>query len=165
MEALKYTLSLAQLKYKVEPSAVVVVPLSASDTDLFTNVYVVPPTFLSAGSGGGAGAGAGAGGPGGSFLGSGGWAAAAERARLSERNAKEVLEGFGVVFGAGTSATFNPNSSQLIVKQTQDQMELVEAVIDSIRGVRTSRSSWRRSLLRWPGKSEMNLDSTGSWDL
>ena len=130
VEALKYTLSLAQLKYKVEPNAVVVLPLSASDTDLYTNVYVVPPTFLSSGGGGGGGGGGGA--PADPFSepagGGGGGAAAAVR-----RSAKEVLEGYGVVFGPGATATFNPNSSQLIVKQTQDQMELVEAVIDTLR--------------------------------
>ncbi|NLT72173.1 MAG: hypothetical protein GXX91_15975, partial [Verrucomicrobiaceae bacterium] len=38
-EALRYTTSLAQLKYKVEPFAVKVVPISTPDADLFTNVY------------------------------------------------------------------------------------------------------------------------------
>ncbi len=46
-EALRYTTSLAQLKYKVEPHAIVILPLSQPDADLFTNVYRVPPTFLS----------------------------------------------------------------------------------------------------------------------
>ncbi len=131
VEALRYTLALANLKYKVESNAVVVVPLSAPDKELYTNIYVVPPNFLSSG-GGGAGAGGGGGAPVDPFAApaaDGGGAGPAVR-----KNAKEVLESYGIVFGQGASATFNPQTSQLIVRQTQDQMELVEAVIDSIRG-------------------------------
>ncbi|MCB1232010.1 MAG: type II and III secretion system protein [Verrucomicrobiae bacterium] len=131
VEALRYTLALANLKYKVEPNAVVVVPLSTPDKELYTNIYVVPPNFLSA-NGGTGGGGGGGGGPVDPFAApadAGGAAGPAVR-----RNAKEVLESYGIVFGQGASATFNPQTSQLIVRQTQDQMELVEAVIESIRG-------------------------------
>jgi general secretion pathway protein D len=130
VEALRYTLALANLKYKVEPNAVVVLPLSQPDADLFTNVYVVPPTFLS--TGGGAPAAGGGAAPVDPFAAApaagGGGAGPALK-----KTAKEVLESYGVVFREGASATFNPQTSQLIVRQTQDQMELVEAVIDSIR--------------------------------
>lgn len=126
-EALRYTTNLAQLKYKVEAHAVVVVPLSTPDADLFTNVYVVPPTFLSMGSGGGGG---------------GGGAAAADpfaapvetggTVLKGRSTAKEILESAGITFGTGASAIYNPGTSQLIVRNTQDQIELVEAYIDSI---------------------------------
>ncbi|MGB0152883.1 MAG: Amuc_1098 family type IV pilus outer membrane protein [Verrucomicrobiales bacterium] len=126
-EALRYTTSLASLKYKVEPNAVLVVPISTPDKDLFTNVYVVPPTFLSTGAGGGGG---------------GGGAAAADPfadpvapsglAAAARPTAKTVLENAGISFPAGASAIYNKTSSQLIVRNTQDQMELVEAYIDSI---------------------------------
>lgn len=126
-EALRYTTSLAQLKYKVEPQAVLVVPLSRPDQDLFTNVYVVPPTFLSADLGGGGGGGAAAADPFADPVDAGGGAGPIKR-----RNAKEILESAGITFGAGASAIYNPATSQLIVRNTQDQMELVEAYIDSI---------------------------------
>lgn len=130
VEALRYTLSLANLKYKVEPNAVVVVPLSTPDRELYTNIYVVPPNFLSAEGGGGGGGGGG--GPVDPFAapdpGGGGGGP------VGRKNAMEVLESYGITFAPGASATFNPQTSQLIVRQTQDQMELVEAVIDSIRG-------------------------------
>ena len=129
VEALRYTLALANLKYKVEPNAVVVVPLSTPDKELYTNTYVVPPNFLSASGGGGGGGGGG--GPVDPFAPAGADPAATGPAL--RRNAKEVLESYGIVFGQGASATFNPATSQLIVRQTQDQMELVEAVIESIR--------------------------------
>ncbi|MEX2579212.1 MAG: LysM peptidoglycan-binding domain-containing protein [Verrucomicrobiales bacterium] len=70
-------------------------------SDLFTNVYVVPPTFLDMGE---------------------------DR----RPNAKEILGSAGIVFPDGTSAIYNPATSQLIVRNTQDQMELVDAYIESI---------------------------------
>ena len=128
VEAVRYTTSLAQLKYKVEPHAVVVVPLSTPDADLYTNVYQVPPTFLNSGGGDGGGAAAGpvdpfaapaAGGGGGTLE--------------ARPDAKQILERAGVTFGEGASAIYQAAGSQLIVRNTQDQMELVEAYIQSIQ--------------------------------
>ncbi len=124
-EALRYTTSLAQLKYKVEANAIVVVPLSRPDQELFTNQYTVPPTFISSSAGGGGG-----GGPVDPF-------AAPEPdagPALVKKTAKEVLEGAGISFPPGATAIFNAATSTLIVKNTPDQMELVEAYIESIRG-------------------------------
>lgn len=126
-EALRYTTSLAQLKYKVEPFAVKVVPLSQPDADMFTNVYVVPPTFLSTDAGGGGGGGAAATDPFSTAPAAGTGAGAGAR-----RGAKEILESAGITFVAGASAIYNASTSQLIVRNTQDQMELVEAYIESI---------------------------------
>lgn len=126
-EALRYTTSLAQLKYKVETNAVVVVPLSTPDADMFTNVYVVPPTFLSTDAGGGGG-GAVAADPFADPVEAGGGALA------GRRTAKDILADAGISFPPGSSAIYNKTSSQLIVRNTQDQMELVEAYIESIRG-------------------------------
>lgn len=126
-EALRYTTSLAQLKYKVEAQAVLVVPLSTPDADLFTNVYVVPPTFGSADAGGGGGGGAAAADPFADPVAAGGGGAIQPR-----KGAKEILEAAGITFGTGASAIYNKGTSQLIVRNTQDQMELVEAYIDSL---------------------------------
>jgi len=123
-EALRYTTSLAGLKYKVEPRAVLVVPISTPDKDLFTNIYVVPPTFLSADAGGGGGAAA-----------ADPFATPAATSGLEanrRRTARDVLESAGISFPTGASAIYNKTSSQLIVRNTQDQIELVEAYIDSI---------------------------------
>jgi general secretion pathway protein D len=127
-EALRYTTSLAQLKYKVEPQAVLVVPLSTPDADIFTNVYVVPPTFLSTDAGGAGGGGGGAAAdPFADPVETGGGGL-----RGGRPTAKSVLENAGITFGPGATAIYNGSTSQLIVKNTQDQMELVEAYIDSI---------------------------------
>ncbi len=125
VEALRYTTSLAQLKYKVEPHAVVVVPLSTPDSDLYTNVYRVPPTFLgSVNAGGGGGAG-----PVDPFA-----PAPDSGSTLSARpDARQILERAGVTFGEGSSAIYNSATGQLIVRNTGDQMELTEAMIDSLK--------------------------------
>ncbi|MEC5126271.1 Amuc_1098 family type IV pilus outer membrane protein [Verrucomicrobiales bacterium BCK34] len=127
-EALRYTTSLAQLKYKVEPHAVVVIPLSQPDADLFTNTYVVPPTFLSMADGGGGGGGGGAAADPFADPGDAGGGGIPNR----RKTAKEILESAGISFSTGASAIYNPATSQLIVRNTQDQMELVEAYIESI---------------------------------
>jgi hypothetical protein len=115
VEALRYTTSLAQLKYKVEPNAIVILPLSRPDESLYTNVYTVPPTFLSAGSG----------------VGGGGSAAAdpfAEPADVgngavsARMSAQGVLEAAGVTFPPGGSASYNPQTGKLIIRTTQDQL-------------------------------------------
>ncbi|MCF6311866.1 MAG: type II and III secretion system protein [Verrucomicrobiales bacterium] len=125
--ALKYTVSLANLKYKVEPHAVLVIPISTPDNDLFTNVYVVPPTFLSAGGGGDDDGGGAAADP---FADDAGGGGTGPRKR---KTAKGILIEAGVTFAPGTSAIYQPGSSQLIIRNTQDQIELVEAYIDSIK--------------------------------
>jgi general secretion pathway protein D len=129
VEAVRYTTSLAQLKYKVEPHAVVVVPLSTPDADLYTNVYQVPPTFLNSGGGGDGGAGAGPVDPFAAPAGGGGGTTLEKRP-----DARQILERAGVTFGEGSSAIYQAAGSQLIVRNTQDQMELVEAYIESLKG-------------------------------
>lgn len=88
------------------------------DNELFTNTYTVPPTFLQGHS-------------------EQGWQPrdpfAEFQPSVPRKTAKEILEGAGITFNAGCSAIYNPSTSQLIFRNTQDQMELVEAYIDSIR--------------------------------
>ncbi len=90
------------------------------EPEMFTTVYVVPPGFLNP------------------ELGPvGGWKPKSQT--LEERyqpkepvTAKSVLEKAGVTFGSGASAIYNPATGKLIVRNTQDQMELVEAYIESL---------------------------------
>ena len=117
-EALRYTANLAQLKYRVDRHAVLVLPIGEPENDLFTNQYTVPPTFLSSHIGGG----------------SDPFARNATQPDQSGRiTARELLERAGITFGPGTTAIYNPQTSTLIVKNNASQMELVEAYIESIR--------------------------------
>ncbi|MFT5469035.1 MAG: general secretion pathway protein D [Verrucomicrobiales bacterium] len=129
VEALRYTTDLARLQYKVEPHAVVIVPLGEVSTDLYTKTFSVPPGFLSQGGGDGGGGG---GGPVDPFaaLDSGGGGGTNLRAR---QTALELLETQGITFPPGASAIYTPGTSQLVVRNTQANLDLVEAYIDSIR--------------------------------
>ena len=100
-EALRYVTELAGMKYKVEPHALVIMPLTEYASEQLTHTFHVPPNFLTAGGG-------------------------------NYQTAKQALEASGVTFPEGASATFNPASSQLVVRNTQPNLDLVEALIQSL---------------------------------
>lgn len=130
-EALRYIASQAGLKVKVEPYAVSIIPLSEQSQELITKEYRVPPGFIS------------------STLSAGGSAlsqpaTAASKAGTGKdtqestggqqlvrrEGAKEYLESQGVPFAAGASANFMPQSSRLVVRNTPDNLELVDAIVE-----------------------------------
>src|SRR6266481_6300846 len=134
-EALRYIASQAGLKVKVEPYAVLILPLSEQSNELTTKEYRVPPGFISstvnvgvsalnqgATKTGAAGAPAGTGKDtqettGGQLL-------------VNREGAREFLESQGVPFPPGASAHFLPQSSRLIVRNTIDNLELVDALVE-----------------------------------
>ena len=130
-EALRYVTELAQMKYKVEAHAVLVVPLSENASEQYTRSYRVPPDFLSSGGGGDAGAApaAAATDP---FAAGGGAAAGGGSGLITRKTARQILEASGIVFPEGASASYNPASSQLVVRNTQPNLDLVEAYVESI---------------------------------
>ncbi|MHB1079928.1 MAG: Amuc_1098 family type IV pilus outer membrane protein [Prosthecobacter sp.] len=130
-EALRYVTELAQMKYKVEAHAVLVVPLSENASEQYTRSYRVPPDFLSSGGGAdpGAAPAAAATDP---FAAGGGAAAAGGSGLIARRSARQILEASGIVFPEGASASYNPASSQLVVRNTQPNLDLVEAYVESI---------------------------------
>jgi general secretion pathway protein D len=115
-EALNYITNLANLKFKVEPYAVLIVPLNEPTDTLITKEYRVPPGFItgtpSGVSAGGADAVGGAG----------------------RSTAKDFLESQGVQFPPGASANFLASSSRLIVRNTQENLDLVDALVESSTG-------------------------------
>lgn len=131
MEALRYVTELAGMKFKVEPFAVLIVPVTETTTEQFTRIYKVPPDFETMTSGGGDSAAPAA--PADPFA-AGGAAPAAASGLTKRQNAKEILTSQGIAFPEGASAVFNKVTSQLIVKNTQPNLDLVEAFVDSIIG-------------------------------
>ncbi len=128
VEAIRYTTSLAQLKYKVEPNAVLIVPLSRPDETLVTRRYKVPQTFMTQSMGGGGGAAAAAD-PFADPVDSGGGG-------LSARpTARSVLESAGVSFPAGGSASYDPGTGELLVRTSPDQLALTEEVVTPLGAV------------------------------
>lgn len=127
-EALRYVTELAQMKYKVEAHAVLVVPLSENASELYTRSYRVPPDFLTGvGDGGGAAAPAPAADP----FAAGGAGGAPAGGLSAKKSARQVLEAAGIAFPDGASASYNPANSQLVVRNTQPNLDLVEAYVES----------------------------------
>ena len=135
-EALRYIASQAGLKVKVEPFAVSIIPLSEQSQELITKEYRVPPGFIQSTLTGNANsalnqaaitAGAGRGGTGNDTQETTGGQQLVKR-----EGAKEYLESQGVPFSSipGASANFLPQSSRLVVRNTPDNLELVDAIVE-----------------------------------
>ena len=135
-EALRYIANQAGLKVKVEPYAVSVIPITEQSNDLITKQYRVPPGFISTGALTGT-----------SLLQRGAYKTAQTTAvpagtgkdtqestggqqLVIREGAKEYLEALGVPFPEGASANFLPESSRLIVRNTQDNLDLVDALVE-----------------------------------
>jgi general secretion pathway protein D len=138
-EALRYIAAQAGLKVKVEPYAVSVIPISEQSNDLITKEYRVPPDFISTTL------------TGTSLLQKGAYTKAegtapvapagtgkdtqestGGRQLVTREGAKDFLESQGVVFPPGASANFLPQSSRLIVRNTQDNLDLVDAIVEQL---------------------------------
>ena len=130
-EALRYIASQAGLKVKVEPYAISIIPINEQSNDLLTKEYRVPPSFISGSLN-----------PGASSLSQPGTSKAAGtgkdtqettggRLLVNREGAKEFLETQGVSFAVpGSSANFLPQTSRLIVRNTADNLELVDAIVE-----------------------------------
>jgi len=122
--AIDYVAKAANLKLKIEPYAVAVVPANEPTDILITKEYKVPPSFITAlpaasgdnlPSAGGGGIGV---------------AAGSLPSIASRSGAKEFLENSGVIFGPGATANFIASSSKLIVKNTQANLDVVDTLVD-----------------------------------
>ena len=54
------------------------------------------------------------------------------RQLVNREGAKDFLAGQGVQFPPGASANFLPQSSRLIVRNTQDNLDLVDAIVEQL---------------------------------
>lgn len=102
-----------------------------SNDALLTNRYVVPPTFLTWGKG-----------PATPFV-----------LRTRETAQSILQESGGVQFGPGASAVYNPNTSHLIVRNTESQMEKVAALLDKS----IAQVSYQIYLVMWVVESDLPL--------
>src|SRR6266498_1645294 len=137
-EALRYIANQAGLKVKVEAYAVSIIPISEQSNDLITKEYRVPPDFISTSlSAGYTALEAGA------YRQKQGIKAPTGTGKdtqestggaqlVAREGAKEFLEAQGVAFPPGASANFLPQSSRLIVRNTQDNLDLVDAIVEQL---------------------------------
>ncbi len=134
-EALRYISAQAGLKVKVEPYAVSIIPLSEQSNDLITKEYRVPPGFISTTVNVGVSAltaGAYKTAPGTAPTGTGKdtQESTGGHQLVNREGAREFLESQGVPFPPGASANFLPQGSRLIVRNTADNLELIDALVE-----------------------------------
>jgi len=123
--AIDYVAKAANLKLKIEPYAVVVVPQSEPTDILITKEYKVPPSFITALPASSDGASAGAGGSGSIATAPGSMSSVAARS-----TARQFLEANGVTFPPGASANFLTSSSKLIVRNTQANLDVIDSLVE-----------------------------------
>jgi general secretion pathway protein D len=129
IEALRYLTELAGLKYKIEPYAVSIVPITENTTDLVTKKYRVPPGFIPAGPVTGA-----------EIPAPGAPREEVLEPRIGSRtNALEYLQSQGVTFPPGAFAQYVPASSELIVRNTPDAIDLIDSLVDAAIGVQPTQ--------------------------
>jgi general secretion pathway protein D len=129
--ALDYISKLANMKLKIDPFAVSIVPLSESTDALLTKEYQVPPTFIPPKSLDGSGA---------PQPGLTGGIADPNVARVAQRmDAKDYLVSQGVEFPTGASANYLAVGSKLVVRNTRDNLDAIDALVDAAMGVAPSQ--------------------------
>ncbi len=129
IEALRYLTELSGLKYKIDPYAVSIVPLSENTTDLVTKEYRVPPGFIPTDAAGE-----------GSDPAPGVVTADTSVRRIGARtDAKTYLAQSGVPFPTGAFAQYVPAGSKLIVRNTPDAIDLVDFIVDAAVGVQPTQ--------------------------
>jgi general secretion pathway protein D len=150
--ALDYLCKLSNLKLKIDPYAVSIVPLSEPTDILVTKEYQVPPTFippkpLNAGGG---------------IPQAGGGVSDPNTPRVAGRyNAQEYLVSQGVDFPPGASANYLPSGSKLVVRNTRDNIDVIDALVDAAMGVAPSQVDIQTKFLEI---NQNNLQELGfSW--
>jgi general secretion pathway protein D len=129
LNAIKSVCDQAGMRYRFEPNAVVIMPLTGgSSGGLQTRVFRVPPDFLSKGSGGDSGGDAA---PAADPFASGD--GANKPSGIAKKpDAKTVMSQLGVEFGEGATATFSAGTSRLVMRNTLEQLDNAESVIDTM---------------------------------
>ncbi len=132
LEALRYVAQQAGLKVKVEQYAVSIVPLNEITDTLVTQEFRVSPTFISSATTGGLTGGAlsqtatsatATGGAGSTDV------TGVGTVTIQRQDAKTFLEASGVTFPPGASATYLASTSKLVVRNTQENIDLIESLV------------------------------------
>jgi general secretion pathway protein D len=130
--AIKYVAQQVDMTYRTDNFAVrIVSPAAAADSGLANRSWVVPPSFISGGGGAEAGAAAAPADPFANPAADGGGAL------VKRISAQQFLTDRGILFGPGASATFVAATNTLIVRNTTEQLEAVENIVQASRDAGT----------------------------
>lgn len=122
LDAIKYITEVARLKFRLEENAVIITPEGVVSGRVITRLYPVQPSiidvvvdkeettertgeFIEMGS---------------------------TRSSIKKSDVKEFFEKAGVPFPQGTSITYNPTISQLIVANTPENLEVFERILSRL---------------------------------
>jgi len=128
--ALDYISRLSNLKIKIDPYAVSIVPLSEPTDQIIQKEYQVPPTFIppkpqDAGA---------------TLPQAGAIPSSSNGPRIASRyDAKEYLMSQDIPFPPGASANYIPAGSKLIVRNTRDNIDQLDQLVDAAMGVTPSQ--------------------------
>lgn len=122
-ELLRYVSEMCGVTYKVDEHAVTFVSLSDRNNAIITRAFRVPPDFIQNAPAADPGAA-----PADPFANN--QAPAAGGMTVRRMGAKEFLEARGVAFPEGTSASFNASTSMLTVRNTVQNMDMVELLVE-----------------------------------
>lgn len=129
IEALRYLTELSQLKYKIDPYAVSIVPITENTTDLVTKEYRVPPGFIPNNLA-----------PSGESGLTPGAAIDVTSTRLGSRTgAQEYLQSLGIPTPPGSFAQYVPAGSKLIVRNTPDVIDTIDSLVDAAIGIQPTQ--------------------------
>ena len=138
-------------RFQADPDPIDVVAADDDPNALYTNVYQVAPSFPNHIANNDAG----------QLFGS-----------AAPRSAREVLEAYGITFGPGAAVIQGSRSGQLVVRQTADQMALVEAVLESLAASQPRNLHFRLEIYQVPSSYALQLlksaesegDHRGEWE-
>ncbi|MBP7829743.1 MAG: hypothetical protein KA248_07480 [Kiritimatiellae bacterium] len=129
LDAIKYITDVANLKYRIEDNVVIITPANVAVGRVITRLYPVQPSILDVivekqetepaertGD----------------FIAMGGGTQSMKRGDV-----KEFFEKAGVPFPAGTSITYNPTISQLIVANTAENLDTFERILSQLNVIPT----------------------------
>lgn len=122
LDAIKYITEVARLKYRLEENVVIITPEGVVQGRVVTRLYPVQPSILDVivekeeapertGE----------------FVEMG-----SSRATIKKSDVRDFFEKAGVPFPAGTSITYNPTISQLIVANTPENLETFERILSRL---------------------------------
>jgi general secretion pathway protein D len=124
-EAVRYLAEISGLKYKIEPFAVSIVPVTENTDELFTKDYRVSPSFIPATTGTESDAPS-----------AGAQSSQNNNVRIKgARDAAAFFKEQGIPFPDGAFAQYVPAGSKLIVRNTQANLDTIDMLVEGDIGV------------------------------
>jgi general secretion pathway protein D len=125
VEAVRYLTEISGLKYKIEPFAVSIVPVTENTDELFTKEYRVSPSFIPAVTNSTT-----------ESPTAGSQSTSGSQNRIKGgRDATAFLKDQGIPFPVGAFAQYIPAGSKLIVRNTQANIDTIDILVEGDMGV------------------------------